>query len=377
MMAMQTMTSAQCKPATLTPGERLVRAFTGEPIDRLPFGVGLGWQPWGETLERWRRETDKPNLNPAYELAFDPGFVQPKLHYGMFPGFPHQVISEDAEFTVFRDWRGITQRQRRDHGSMPEFLEHPVQTPAAWQKLKRERLQSDPARVAQDWPAFHARLTSRGEAVQVGDFPWGIFGTARDLIGAERLLTWFHDEPDTVHDMMDHLTGLWLGLIDAVAVAVRIDHVHIWEDMAGKAGPLISPRMVERFMMPCYDRIAERCRAHGVRVLSVDSDGDVRLLAPIFAAHGANMMFPFEVQAGSDAEAYRRQLPGLAIWGGLDKRALAAGRSAIDREVERAKRLAATGRYVPMWDHLIPPDVAWTDFVYAAERLRRVCEGRA
>jgi uroporphyrinogen decarboxylase len=211
--------------------------------------------------------------------------------------------------------------------------------------------------------------------VQVGTFPYGVFGTPRDLLGVERLMVWFHDEPEAIHDMMDHLTGLWLAQWEQVAQQVQIDHIHIWEDMSGKTGPLISPRMIERFMMPCYDRIAAFASAHGVRVVSVDTDGDCSLLTPIFVAHGITMMFPFEVAAGSDILTFRKRHPQLGLWGGLDKRALAQDRAAIDHQVEIAARAAEGGRYVPMWDHLIPPDVPWANMVYGAEQIRRVCAG--
>lgn len=81
----------------------------------------------------------------------------------------------------------------------------------------------------------------------------------------------------------------------------------------------------------------------------------------------------FEVQAGNDLLAVRGQFPKLGILGGLDKRALAEGRGAIDREVEKARVMVDLGAYIPGFDHLIPPDVPWDHFEYAAERLREVC----
>jgi uroporphyrinogen decarboxylase len=128
-------------------------------------------------------------------------------------------------------------------------------------------------------------------------------------------------------------------------------------------------------MIPCYDRIADFARSVGARIVSVDTDGDCRLLAPVFREHGINMMFPFEVQAGCDILEYRRLYPDLGIMGGLDKRALADSKAAIDREVERAAQMAAQGRYIPGFDHLIPPDASWANYLYAVERLREVCYG--
>ena len=143
--------------------------------------------------------------------------------------------------------------------------------------------------------------------------------------------------------------------------------------MSGKTGSLISPQLVREFMMPCYDRIKEFARRAGVRIISVDTDGDCSQLIPIMMEHGMNMMFPFEVQAGNDVLTYRRQYPTLGITGGLDKRALAGTRAELDREIDRAGELIRAGRYIPGFDHMIPPDVPWENFAHAAHRIRELC----
>lgn len=356
-----------------SPRQRLINALLGRPVDRAPFGIDFGWYPWGETHQRWLRETGKTNLDIARELGYDAGFIQPGLHCGAWPHFPSRVLSEDEDFIVSLDYRGITMKNRRDGGSIPDFLDHPVKTPADWERYKAERLDPRrPGRVAEDLGAFKER--ARDRAIQVGDYPWGVFGTARDLMGAEELLVAFYDMPEMIKDMMSHLTDVWLRVYEQVASVVQIDRVHIWEDMSGRNGSLISPAMVEEFMMPCYDRIAAFARQCGAQLVSVDTDGDCSQLLPVMLRHGVNMFLPFEVQAGNDIRQYRHQYPSLAILGGLDKRALAAGRPAIDREVERCREMLSLGGYVPSWDHLIPPDVTWDNFKYAAGRIREVCQ---
>ena len=359
---------------SLPPGERVVRCLIGEPVDRVPYGIGLGWVPWGETLERWKQESWIADLNPEKLFGYDASFALPEMEYGFFPRFKHLVLEETAEHIISRDGRGITMRNRRDYGSMPEFLDYPIKCRSDWEQLKAERLQPDiPGRVQQDWTAFRKRLAETGEAVQVGVFPWGVFGTVRDLIGVEMMLVTFYDEPEWMRDMMDHLTSVWLGLWERVAAEVHIDHIHIWEDMAYKRGSLISPAMVEEFMMPCYDRIAAFAQRHGVRVVSVDSDGDCHQLVPVMMQHGVNMLFPFEVQSGCDILTYRQQYPKLGIMHGLDKRVLTLTKRDVDREVAKAREMVRLGRYIPGFDHLIPPDARWENFKYAAERLMEVC----
>jgi uroporphyrinogen decarboxylase len=310
-------------------------------------------------------------------LGYDRSFASPRFAQGIFPAFEKVVLSQDDHFTVWRDERGITRRDRRDGGSMPEFLDYPVKSDDDWEKLKSQRL--DPrtrGRFSEDWPGFRRRLGETGQAVQVGAFPFGVFGTPRDLLGVEELLIAFYDRPALVQDMMDHLSGLWIALFEQVASEVQIDHIHIWEDMSGRGGSLISPDMVRRFMMPCYDRIAHFAREARVRLISVDTDGDCSQLVPVMMDHGVNVFFPFEVQAGNDILEYRTRYPTLGILGGLDKRCLASSKRDVDRELAKAAQMVKAGRYIPGFDHLIPPDATWENFRYAAEGLGRICGAR-
>jgi uroporphyrinogen decarboxylase len=358
----------------LNSGERVVRCLIGEPVDRVPFGIGLGWRPWGNALELWREQSGIVDLDPAGQLGTEASFARPKVYCGLYPPIEHEVLEDCGAFIVYRDHRGIIMRGRKDGLSMPEFVRHPVQSPDDWERIKGTQLRIDePGRIAEDWDAFRARLRETGEAVQVGDFPFGLFGTLRDLLGVEELLVSYYTQPDMIRDMIHHLTTLWLSVWSRVAESVQIDHIHIWEDMSGKQGSLISPRMVREFMMPGYDRIADFADAEGVRLMSVDSDGDCSELVPIMMEHGVNFFFPFEVQASNDVREYRRRYPSLGINGGLDKRALAGSRADVDLEIERARDMLPQGRYLPAFDHLIPPDAKWENLEYAAQEIRRLC----
>ncbi len=48
--------------------------------------------------------------------------------------------------------------------------------------------------------------------------------------------------------------------------------------------------------------------------------------------------------------------------GNIDKRALARGKDATDREAAKARRLLDLGGYFPAVDHSVPPDVSLDSF---------------
>ena len=352
----------------MTNRERIIRTLSGQPTDRPPFAWWLGFRPWAETLQRWRQESGIADLDPCQYFGFEPFENRIQVQDGPWPHFAYKILSEDDQFIVSVDWRGITMRNRRDHGSMPDWVAHPVKTPADWERYKAERLQLQLAErlgVWRDLPVVDA-------PVQVGTFPWGVFGTPRDLLGAEEFLYAFYDEPDMVRDMMETYVSLWLALYEEIARHIQIDHFHIWEDMSGKNGSLISMAMIEEFMMPQYDRIAQFAQDHNIPVVSVDSDGDLSQLVPVMMRHGIKAFMPFEVQAGCDIERYRDQYPTLGIMGGLDKNALAQEKPAMHRELDKAARLFARGGYLAGLDHLIPPNVPWDNYRYFVEHLKKL-----
>jgi uroporphyrinogen decarboxylase len=153
---------------------------------------------------------------------------------------------------------------------------------------------------------------------------------------------------------------------------VELDFAHGWEDMCFNHGPIISPEMFERWLVPRYARIAELLKArHDVDVVIVDCDGDIGQLVPLWLDGGVNCMFPLEIAAGTDPFDLRRRYGERVILkGGVDKRALIAGADAIDAEIARLEPLVAEGGFIPHVDHRVPPDVSYADYLYYLRRKR-------
>ena len=67
-----------------------------------------------------------------------------------------------------------------------------------------------------------------------------------------------------------------------------------------------------------------------------------------------------------------KKYPRLQIWGGIDKRAIAKGRDAIDAELDRVMpAMKRRGGYAAGLDHNTPPDVSLADHRYYAETLHQ------
>jgi len=191
------------------------------------------------------------------------------------------------------------------------------------------------------------------------------------MMGCEELLITFYDDPDLIHDMMDYLTDFWLTIYEKVCKDVEVHSIHMWEDMSGKTGSLISPQMVREFMAPNYKKMSDFAKKHNIPIFALDTDGNCEQLLPVFIESGINMVLPFEVAAGSDIVDYRKKFPTLCICGGIDKMEIAKGPAAIDRELDRIDSMFKGSGYWPSVDHLIHPEISWEDFKYFVKEMKK------
>lgn len=353
--------------------ERFIACILGQPADRPPYW--LNWGPWATTWQRWERE-GKPASVTDHRCLFNPDMppIPVPVNCGPCPRIEPAVLWEDEDSFIHYDSWGIKRRDFKHSESMSEFLEFPVKTRDDWRRFRDELLNpDDPRRLDGDWRSQCADWMRKGWPIQLGYYPdIGIFGAYRWLLGDEEALVCIHTDPDLVHEIMDHMTSLYLTVFETVTAEVRVDVIHLWEDMCFRNGPLISPKAWETFMGPCYRRIQAFAARHNIPVISVDSDGDPDLITPPMIKAGVNYLFPMEVAAGCDVNAWRRRYPELGMMGGIDKRELARGPEAIDRELARVRPVLDTGRYIPDLDHLIPDDVSWDNYCHYALALKRM-----
>ena len=350
--------------------ERFLGWMTGRPVDRPPYW--LFWGPWPTTHDRWLKE----GLSGDHRVSFDPDILPEKvpMNCGPCPRLERTVLTEDDDSITFTDSWGIRRRDLKGRESMSEFIEFPVKDRKDWERFKEERLDPDHLeRLSGNWRAQCDEWTRKGYPIQMGYYPdVGIFGSVRWLLGDEEGLVAFYTMPDLVHEIMDHMTSLYLTVFERVVRKVRVDVIHIWEDMCAQLGPLISPAHWDEFMGAPYRRIAAFARENNIPLISVDTDGDPDLIIPCMMEAGVNFVFPFEVAAGCDVVKLRKKYPTLGMMGGIDKRVLAIDPAAIDKELARISPIIEKGRYIPTLDHLIPDDVSLENYCYYAEALKKI-----
>jgi hypothetical protein len=367
-----------------------------EDYDRLPI-VHFGY--WQETLHKWAQEghitaeqgADWADGNwadhaVAEKLGFDFNWgnhFSPRI--ALFPEFERKIIEQhpDGSRTV-QNVDGVIVLEKDDATGIPAEIDHLLKTREDWKTHYKPRLEYQLIRISYskiNTPTRTLTYKDGGrEYLQQSawDYPYGLFcgslyGEIRNWVGLVGTAYIQADDPilfdeiiETVGELCYRTTEQILSQFDG------FDFAHFWEDICFNKGPLINPRFFREKVAPHYRRITELVRSHGIDIISVDCDGKIDELVPIWLESGVNTMFPIEVGTWNASiqpwrEQYGRALRGI---GGMDKRVFARDYAAIDIEIERLKPLVNLGGYIPCPDHRIAPDAKWENVQYYCEKMR-------
>ena len=371
--------------------ERFLNTMHFQPVDRLPFTeIAL----WEQTIDRWHDEgwPRDAGMRDAWLWYDNDCFGQDHFSFvdvrtGMFPGFDVETLGEDERTVTMRHANGRVTTAlkegtlRGQRMSMDTYLSFPVQDRADWEAIKARYDPASPARYPPFWEDYVRSMAGREFPVQLpvlsGDCQ-GFYSCLRNWMGTERACTIFYDDPAWAEEMVEFIADTIMAICRRALEDMDIDYFLWHEDYAYKAGPLVSPKILRKFLLPQYLRVNDFVRDHGVDIIFLDTDGDPRPLIPLLLQAGFNGLLPCECAAGQDPVALRQEYGhDLLLWGGIDKRALAEGRQAIRRELlAKLPPLVEDGGFIPTVDHSVPPDVSYESFLYYMDLKLSILEGR-
>ena len=120
------------------------------------------------------------------------------------------------------------------------------------------------------------------------------------------------------------------------------------------------PDVFRELAGPWYRKITNLVKEYGIDIVSVDCDGLIDKLIPVWLENGVSTMFPIEVGTWNASiapwrEKYGRELRGV---GGMNKNVFSRDKAAVEAEVEWLKPWAATFP-VPTTGSPRMPDLNW------------------
>jgi hypothetical protein len=358
----------------VTHRERWLNSLHFQPVDHVP-DMEFGY--WDDVYAVWHEQGLPKEIDsiPKADLFF--GFAPAEsvpVHHGLLPGFRHRVLEEGPDYRKVQNGAGATYIEHTSgRSSIPHFLDFALKDRGTWETLFKPKLDPDDPR-RRDTEAF----ARNKEAWEQRDYPLGVgigslYGWIRDWAGFEGAAMMVHDDPVLLEEIMEQITQVIERGVEYAASQVQLDFGAGWEDMCFNKGPMISPRDFARLMVPRYRRIADILHRHGCDIVYTDCDGNINQLVPLWLEAGINGMFPVEVAAGTDPIALRDQYgKRVLLIGGVNKRALIAGKEAIKKEIDRIAPYVAEGGWIPHVDHRVPPDVTYENYRYYLAYKREV-----
>ena len=360
--------------------ERFRNTMHFKPVDRCPirdFGF------WDETLLVWKKyglPEFVVNGPPADEFfGMDPQHTCAGLT-DLCPFFEEELLEDRGDSEIVRDLDGVVVERGKIMSAIPAHLDHLLKDRESWEKHYKPRMRPHASE------RFHSQdpwtKTWIEEWVQPGrDYPLhmyagSLYGRQRQWFGLVRVSEVIYDDPKLFEEIVETCADVAIAMIEMFCgeLGVRPDAAAMWEDMCYTAGPLISPRTFKEVLVPHYRRIVDTLHRYDVDVVSLDCDGKIDKLVPLWLEAGVNCMFPLEVGTwGADPVEYRKEYGrDLLIMGGFDKRILARRKCDITAEVERLAPLVEEGGFIPFCDHLVPPDVPMSNYLHYLNEAKRV-----
>jgi len=302
---------------SLTEKERFLNTLLGKKADRFPY---FDLEPMGDTLDRWHREGLPADRSMAE-------FFKLEIHHPaglMLRSFPY--------------FQGA-----------PDLLTNPA-------AFERHYDPDHPSRLEPDFKQKCHDATQNGKVVYAD--AWG--GGFMQMMGVHdwdsmvSAMYALKEDPARIESLVERTTDFYCLLLDRLLVEAAIDYATFYEPIASNSGPVISPVMFRRFVLPGYRKVLKLLARHEVplRILCT-TGGNLSALLPDLIEAGINGFWISNIRdAGMSYSEMRRTYgPDIALIGGIDTTALAQDESAIRRAVEDTlPGLLQDGRYLPCLD---------------------------
>lgn len=359
-----------------------------ENYEKMPV-VSFGY--WNETVEKWaneghiakeeaygyqtRGDNSEADRQIMKRLGFDFNWSSCVFaDVWLRPVFEREILEVRPDGSrVVRDQAGLIVLEKPGIVSIPSEIGTTLTDRKVWEEMYLPRMQFSEERynkaLLEEVENDKDRVTPLG--IQCGS----LFGNIRNLMGVEQLSYMYVDDEDLFVEIIDTFGNLAYRCVEEMLkICTNFDYGHFWEDICFKNGPLVNPKVFAEYVGPHYNRITDLLKRHGIDIVSVDCDGCIDALVPIWVENGVNTMFPIEVGTWNASIAPWREKYGRALRGvgGMNKTVFAADYQAVDREIERLKPLIELGGFIPCPDHRIAPDAKFENVQYYCEKMQNL-----
>lgn len=323
----------------VTQKQRFLGTLLGDGADRFPF---FDLEPSEDTLRRWHHE----GLPPRKSVS---EYFNLEEHHSvglMLRGYPY-------------------------YKKAPNLLHDPS-------SFGRHYDPDEPSRYAKGFVKRAKRLTREGRVLYVDASGGGLLqmlgvGDWESLVSACFALL---ERPQMVEDLLNRTTDFYCLCLERVLSQVSVDYASFYEPIASNTGPVISPEMFKRFVIPGYRKVIRLLERFNVplRILCT-TGGNLTSLLPSLIDAGINGLWISNIRsAGMKYSTLRRIFgPDVALIGGIDSGALTQDETAVRRAVEETvPPLLESGHYLPCLDDRPRSNISFAQYKFYRQYLEEI-----
>ena len=196
----------------------------------------------------------------------------------------------------------------------------------AWPNPEDERIISQAHEQAKGW--------NREKTFLCGSHRDTLWEKCYMLVGMENAMCGFYSEPEAMREVLHRIMDFQLGIARHY-LNLGVEMVSMSDDLGTQCGLLLSPALIEEFLVPEYRRLFTLYRAHGVLV-NFHSCGHIEPALDVFMDLGVDILNPAQSTANNLDGVRTRTAGRMALQGGISSGLIAAGPiPAIRAEVRR------------------------------------------
>ncbi len=230
-------------------------------------------------------------------------------------GCDHQGDDGNEWGPVGTTWTDIfgVKWQKEQEGVMGLVVKNPIPTPDALKSYQWPD-PDDPKYIHQIYEQAKGYDPASGTLLR-GSHRDTLWEKAYMLVGMEDLMVYFYTEPEFAREVLQHIMDFQLGIAKHyIACGVKI--ASLGDDLGTQNGLLISPAIIEEFLMPQYRRLFDFYQQHDV-FIQFHSCGCIDKAIPFFTELGVDILEPVQATA-NDLSLVRQLTQGkITLQGGV------------------------------------------------------------
>jgi len=361
----------------MTSRDRVKTALAHEEPDVVPADDNF----WEDCTIRFKQEGMPEDVAEADYFGFD---IE-HMSLDASPRLPETLLEQTDDRMTFVSKHGYSAVKWINKSGALHYFDNVSQTLEGWEQIKR-RLVVDvdgTARISRQsyfppfitYPTWEGAAEEYRQAAATGRFVLLSFygpleATWRHHGYLETMMAFVEDR-----DLLTEMTTAYTDLVCAtirrgLAQGIVPDGVSLTEDLGTTHGMLMAPEAWRAVLKPCYMRVFDLAREHGITRF-MHSDGRIHAILDDLVDAGLEALNPIDAGSGMDLVELKGRYGGrLTLFGGISARDMhdaAKSNAEIDRKIPVA---AKGGGYIFHSDHSVPPTVSLARYQEILERVR-------